>query len=336
MIFRKQPPPRTAPEIPLAQFVLQHAAQLGPKAALIDGASGRTLSYAQLWAQVRHVAKSLAQRGYRKGDVFALYSPNLPEYAVALHAITTMGGVATPVNPHCAPNELAAQLNDARAKCLLTTGAGLNKVLQVVEQTPLREIFTFDTAPRAKHFAELCESILQENELPTDALIDARHDLAVLLYDADNAATLQKEAHTHHAFALGLLQFASNEAGPPPTAHDVFLGVTPFHQPQGLLLLNYALYHGATVVTLPRCEPQAFLHTLQKYRVTRAPLMSPLVELLATDALVEKYDLSALQVIYVGDAALDERSVRRCEARFNCRVKRVNGLTRFDAAAVLS
>lgn len=310
-------PPSTVPEIPLAQFVLQHALQLGAKAALIDGASGRTLSYAQLWTQVRHVAKSLVQRGYRKGDVFAIASPNLPEYAVAFHAITTMGGVVTPVNPRCTPNELTLQLNETHAKCLLTVGACLNQALQIVEQTSLREIFTFDSAPHAKHFAELCESILQENEVPTDALIEPRHDLAALLGETDSP---QKEARTHHSFALSLLQLADSEAAQPPSAHEVFLGSAPFHQPPSFLLLNYALYCGATLVTMPRYEPLAFLHTLQKYRVTRAALSLPLVELLATDTLVEQYDLSTLQMIYVTDAVLAEARAQCCAARLHCHV----------------
>lgn len=326
MSFDNPLPPGTVAEIPLAQFVLQHALQLGAKAALIDGASGRTLSYAQLWTQVRHVAKSLVQRGYRKGDVFALYSPNLPEYAVAFHAITTMGGVVMPVKLRCTPNELAAQLNHARAKCLLTVGACLNHALQIVEQTAVREIFTFDSALHGKHFAELCESILQEHEVPTDALIEPRHDLAVLLGEADNSSAPQKEAHTHHSFALSLLQLASSEAMRPPIAREVFLGSAPFHQPSGLLLFNYALYCGATMVTMPRFEARAFLHTLQKYRVTRAVLRSPLVELLADDALVEQYDLSALQMIYVTDAALDETSAQRCAARLHCRIIQTGNL----------
>lgn len=317
MSFDDQLPPLTVPEIPLTQFVLQHVPQFAKKDALIDGASGRTLSYAQLWAQLRHVAKSLVQRGYRKGDVLALYSPNLPEYAVAFHAITTMGGIVTPVNSCCTPNELAAQLNATQAKCLLTVGACLNHALQIVEQTPVREIFTFDTAPHAKHFAELCESILQEHEVPTDALIEARHDLAVL---PGESAGVQPEPQTHHSFAHSLLQLASNEVAHSPNARAVYLGVAPFHQQAGLLLLNYALYQGATVVTMPRFEPLAFLHTLQKYRVTHAALLSPLVELLATDALVEKYDLSALQTLYVTDPVLNEASAQRCAARLHCRV----------------
>lgn len=329
MSFDNQLPPITVPEIPLAQFVLQHVSQFGKKDALIDGASGRTLSYAQLWAQLRHVAKSLVQRGYRKGDVFALYSPNLPEYAVAFHAITTMGGVLLPVPPHCPPNELAAQLNDARAQCLLTTGAGLNNVWQVVEQTALREVFTFDSAPHAKHFAELCESILQENEVPTDALIEPRHDLALLSSETAEAGAHAQAALTHHAFALNVLQLSALEATPPPTARDVFLGVAPFHQPSSFLLLNYALYHGATVVTMPRFEPRAFLHTLQKYRVTRAQLLPPWLELLATDALVEQYDLAALQTIYAADVALAKTSA----ARLNCRVVGIGELRQTSLAA---
>ncbi|MBI1760438.1 MAG: AMP-binding protein [Acidobacteria bacterium] len=333
MSIDNQLPPITVPEIPLAQFVLQHALQLGAKAALIDGASGRTLSYAQLWTQLRHVAKSLVQRGYRKGDVFALYSPNLPEYAVAFHALTTLGGVVMPVNPRCTPHELSGQLNETQAKCLLTVGACLNHALQVVEQTALREIFTFDSAPHAKHFAELCESILQENEVPTDALIEPRHDLAVWPGAADGP---QNETQTHHSLAHSLLQFANSEAAHSPNPRAVFLGVAPFHQPASLLLLNYALYQGATVVTMPRFELRAFLHTLQKYRVTHAALLSPWVELLATDALVEKYDLSTLQTLYVTDAALAEMGAQRCAARLHCRVKQVGKLGNVSRATAES
>jgi hypothetical protein len=35
----------------------------------------------------RHVASSLAARGLHKGDVFALYCPNLPDYAIAVHGV---------------------------------------------------------------------------------------------------------------------------------------------------------------------------------------------------------------------------------------------------------
>ena len=38
---------------------------------------------------MRGLAAGLAERGFGKGDVFAHYAPNLPEYAVAFHGVAT-------------------------------------------------------------------------------------------------------------------------------------------------------------------------------------------------------------------------------------------------------
>ena len=56
---------------------------LDDKSAFIEAASGRTLSYVQLAESVRAAAAGLAGRGFGKGDVFAHYAPNLPQYAAA-------------------------------------------------------------------------------------------------------------------------------------------------------------------------------------------------------------------------------------------------------------
>ena len=98
-IYRSPFPEVTIPEVPLADFVLAHAAERGDKPALIDGASGRTITYAQLATGVRYAAVGLTKRGFGKGDVFAIYSPNLPEYAIAFHAVARVGGVITTANP---------------------------------------------------------------------------------------------------------------------------------------------------------------------------------------------------------------------------------------------
>ncbi len=79
MIFRGPEPPVAIPNVALTPFLLERAAQRGDKPALIDAASGQTLTYRQ-WAEaVRGTAAGLAGRGLRKGDVLAIYSPNLPD-----------------------------------------------------------------------------------------------------------------------------------------------------------------------------------------------------------------------------------------------------------------
>src|SRR5688500_17908888 len=81
MIFQSPYPTIEIPRTPLTPFVLRQAGRFPDKPALIDGLSGRTLTYGQLAEDVRRAAVGLAQRGFQKGDILAIYAPNLPEYA---------------------------------------------------------------------------------------------------------------------------------------------------------------------------------------------------------------------------------------------------------------
>src|SRR5690242_18186565 len=158
MIFRSPYPDRIIPEVPLTQFVMQKAQQLGDKPALIDGPSGRTISYKQLDGAIRCVASSLAKRGFSKGDVFAIYSPNLPEYAVAFHAVSMLGGTNTTINPLYTADELTAQLKDANAKYLLTIPQFIDKAFQAAEASGIQEVFVLGEAAGATPFASLMQS----------------------------------------------------------------------------------------------------------------------------------------------------------------------------------
>ena len=98
MIVRSTSPDVAIPDVSITEYVLRHAARLGDKPALIDGPTGRTLTYGQLADAVRRAAAGLARLGFRKGDVLAIYSPNLPEYAVVFQAVAMLGGVNTTAN----------------------------------------------------------------------------------------------------------------------------------------------------------------------------------------------------------------------------------------------
>ncbi|HKO58178.1 MAG TPA: AMP-binding protein, partial [Thermoanaerobaculia bacterium] len=99
MIFRAPEAPIDIPEVALTPFLLELAAARGDKAAFIEGPTGRVLTFSGWAAAVRRTAAGLAKRGFRKGDVFAIYSPNLPEYAVVFHAVSLLGGIVTTINP---------------------------------------------------------------------------------------------------------------------------------------------------------------------------------------------------------------------------------------------
>jgi len=172
MIFRSPLPEVEIPEATLTEFVFSRASEHADRPALIDGLSGRSMTYAQLRAAVRAAAAGLARRGLRKGDVLALYSPNLPEYVVAFHAVATLGGIVTPVNPLYTVEELSKQLDDSGAKYLVTVPPLLERAREAAEGRGLRELFVFGEAEGATPFA----SLLEGGGEPPAVEIDPRAD----------------------------------------------------------------------------------------------------------------------------------------------------------------
>ena len=103
MIFRSPYPDVVIPETSVTTYVLSGSQEFAGKTALIDGTTGATTSYGELADAIRRVAGGLAARGFGKGDVLGIYSPNTVEYPIAFHGAAHAGGVVTTVNPHYTP-----------------------------------------------------------------------------------------------------------------------------------------------------------------------------------------------------------------------------------------
>ena len=108
------------PDQPLSAFIFAEAGTRADKPALIDGPSGRTITYGELAQGARALAGGLAARGFAPGEVIGIFSPNLPEYALAFHGIAAAGGAVTTANPLLTADELGQQLSTAKARYLLT------------------------------------------------------------------------------------------------------------------------------------------------------------------------------------------------------------------------
>jgi acyl-CoA synthetase (AMP-forming)/AMP-acid ligase II len=321
VIFRSPYPDVDIPEVSLPAFVLAGAAALGNKPALIDGPTGRTISYAELVRAVRQAAASLARRGFRKGDVFAIYSPNVPEYAVALHAVATLGGIATTANPLSTPRELALQLNDARATYLVTVPELLDRAREATSQAPVKAVFTFGEAAGASPFAGLMEG---DDAVP-DVAIDPRHDLVALPYSSGTTGLPKGVMLTHRNLVANILQ---TSAVVQAREGERSIAVLPFYHIYGFtVLLNISLYQGVTIVTMPRFDLELFLRLMQDYAITRANVVPPIVLALAKHPLVARYDLHALLSITSGSAPLDAVVEQACGERLKCFVAQGYGLT---------
>jgi acyl-CoA synthetase (AMP-forming)/AMP-acid ligase II len=272
---------------------------------------------------VRATAAGLARRGFAKGHVFAIYSPNLPEYTVAFHAVSLLGGVVTTINPSYTVAELGPQLQDSGARCLVTVASCLGKALEAARASGVREVFVFDEdAPEgAMPFASLHEP----GGDPPAVDIDPRQDLVVLPYSSGTTGLPKGVMLTHHNLVANLLQTAQAVGLDPD---EVMLGVLPFFHIYGMVvIMNLGLYVGATVITMPRFDLQQCLELIQKYRITYANVVPPIVLALAKQPLVEQYDLRSLRTLFSGAAPLGENVALAAGARLGCRVLQGYGLT---------
>lgn len=321
MIFKSPYPDVAIPEMALTPFVLQHAQQLADKPALIDGPSGRTLTYGQLAGAIQKVAAGLAGRGFNKGDVFAIYSPNLPEYAIAFHGVALAGGVNTTINPLYTVGELAFQLNDAGAKYLLTIPLFLDKALEAADESGVEEVFVLGEAEGATPFAEL---LAGDGSAPK-VDINPRQDLVVLPYSSGTTGYPKGVMLTHHNLVANCCQIESTGI---INRSDRVLAILPFFHIYGMeVVLNHALQMGATVVTMPRFDLEQFLQLMQNHQITYAPLVPPIVLALAKHPLVDQYDLSKLEMITCGAAPLSEDLAAACSNRLGCLLGQGYGLT---------
>jgi acyl-CoA synthetase (AMP-forming)/AMP-acid ligase II len=202
MIVKSKTADVNIPDVSITEYVLRHAARLGDKPALIDGPTGRTLTYRQLSDGVRRAAAGLAKRGFKKGDVFGIYSPNLPEYAVIFLAVASLGGINTTANPLYTADELAKQLADSRARFLVTVPMFLDKAKEAAKKSGIEEVYVFGTADGATPFSAL----LQAGGDPPAVHINPREDLVVLPYSSGTTGLPKGVMLAHRNLVANLCQ----------------------------------------------------------------------------------------------------------------------------------
>ena len=249
------------PDMPFTDFVLARAGERGDKAALIDGPSGRTITYPELVESVRGLAAGWPRAASPRATCSPIYAPNLPEYAVAFHGVATAGGVNTTANP-------------------LMTGGGARQAARGLGRAAARDRArapreghrggrsgrasrrsSYTARPRARRrshrFVQAGGGAAAGRDRSRQgsdrAAVLERHDRAPQGRDAD-----APEPRREH-----LLRAPTRPPSPrrcEEYARERAIAVLPFFHIYGLVvLMNIPLYRGATVVTMPRFDLAEFL-----------------------------------------------------------------------------
>jgi 4-coumarate--CoA ligase len=320
MIIHRSPfPDVELPEVPITEYVLQAADAHPDRAALIDGPSGRTYTFAELRDRIHRFAGGLVASGFAPGDTLGLMAPNLPEYAIVFHGVAVAGGTVTTINPTYGADEVRFQLQDAGASRLITIGMFADTAKAAIEGTGVSEVLTIDGADGTGNAMALLGSPIEQ--VP----VDVHEDVVVLPYSSGTTGLPKGVMLTHFNLVANIAQ---TRAIFKPREHEVMLCFLPFFHIYGMqVLMNTGLSMGATILTMPRFDLQQALELVQKHKVTRFWAVPPVVLALAKHPIVEQYDLSSLVQVFSGAAPLGADLAAEAAARVKCDVVQGYGMT---------
>ena len=311
-------PPGAIPDLPITTFLAERWRTYGDKTAIIDGVSGRSVPFSELEPRVLAAASKLRAAGFAAGDTLQIHMPNCPEYLIAFHAALVLGGTVSTSNPLYTPHELAHQIADAETRHVITIDMFAPVVAEALAlakserghdgAAPVSVL----GAPGA--FVDVVGGAVAPADADLAAGVGAAHapvapseHVAVLPYSSGTTGLPKGVMLTHRNVVANLVQmFDAPEPYFDSRPDDVGLALLPmFHIYGMVVVLHGALHTGATIVTLPKFEPELFLQTMAARGVTLAYLVPPIVLFLAKHPAARAVPLPKLRSIFSGAAPLD-------------------------------
>ncbi|RMX50070.1 hypothetical protein pdam_00002888 [Pocillopora damicornis] len=282
------------------QFIYQNFDKFGEKTALVDALSGRSYSYKQLKNLTQRFSSALAKRGFKKGDVLAMFLPNVIEYPIIFYGTAFLGGAVSTVNPLYSSQELARQLRVSEAKYIVTIPPLAEKAKDAAALEGIRSVIVVGEAPGCEPLSSFFAD--DGTAFPEFVSINPKKDIVVLPFSSGTTGLSKGVMITHHNLVAGLSVLFSCDVFP---ADSAVLTLLPFYHIYALLcMMGGCLQLGCKVVVMMRFEPDSFLKVMQDYKITDAPLVPPLILFLAKHPLVDKFDLSSLERVNSGAAPL--------------------------------
>lgn len=295
----------------LATILTASAATHGDKPLLQAGDTSFT--YAQVDEISGRVAASLEKLGLEPGDAVAVQLPNVPQFLFTYFGILKAGLTMVPLNPLLTAPEIAYHLTDSDARLLVTFDQFAGPALAGAQDAG--GIAAYVVSPSGSPMpdgARAFEELLAADDTGRVRAMSS-DDTAVLLYTSGTTGRPKGAELTHFQLYMNCT-VAGQLFG--VREDDISLGVLPLFHVFGLSsVLNVVVRFGATLVLVPRFEPEAVVTAIEKHHCTLffgVPTMY--VALLQHD--ITGRDLSSLRAACSGGASIPGEVIRGFEEKF--------------------
>lgn len=283
------------------------------RVAIIDDASSTTTTYAQLGRAMDRFAAWLADDGYGRGDVVAIWAPNSSAWAAAALGAMTAGCVVTGVGPLATDDELLRQLVDCDAKVLVAFTPFADRAQSMRGRTAVERVVAFGPGPTPDGVTTM-DDVMSGSGASVDLDLVREDDVALLPYSSGTTGMPKGVELTHGSLVSVLRQ---NTAVIEPTTDDVFLAIAPFPHIMGVVVtLLLPLSAGAAVLAMSRYDGDTFADSCVRHGVTFFIAAPPMAPLFVIHPQLDPANLPGIRSITFGGAPLPADHEEAIAARY--------------------
>ena len=307
-----------------------HAANSPHRTAFVFGE--RRFTFAQVDERVDRMANAFRASGLKPGDSVVVMLRNRPECLEIGAAMSRISGGAVSVSWRSTPAELAYLVNHSGARAIY---------------------FESDLWPTLDAASDKFERIDRDGFHPVGGEIDGLVSLESMLEKSSieklegteatviiyTSGTTGKPKGAVRKISNGqIVGFAAFIGETPMQVDDRHLVVCPLYHSTGLGFLGLSLMLGSTVVIAREFDPEQFLATVQRERITTTAIVPTMLHRLMSlpDEVFDKYDTRSLRMIVVGGAQLPPTLAVRTLDRFGPVLYNFYGATETGLVTVAS
>ncbi|GGD15536.1 long-chain fatty acid--CoA ligase [Pontibacillus salipaludis] len=285
---------------------------------------GSEISYRTFKEEAGALAGYLQHKlNVEKGEPVLIFMQNSPQYAVSFYGINRADALVVPINPMLTSEELAFFIQDSQIKNAIVGQELYDRVQPLLKSTSLESIVvaSYSDYLPAEHMEDLPPEVLAPRQSfhhagtyywkdalaaglspkPAEAGPD---DLCVMPYTSGTTGKPKGCMHTNstvQANAVSAYNWVSI------TMDSVHLTTLPLFHVTGMLhSLHAPVYGGCTMVIVTRWDREMAAKMIEENQVTHWVMISTMLIDFLSNPTLSSYDISSLQVLAGGGAALPE------------------------------
>ena len=301
------------------QFLESVAKRVPNKTAIIY--RDRTYTYREFIARVHRLAAVLRSNGVGHRDRVGILCHNSSEYLEVVFACVMIGAVCVQYNWRLSPGEVRNLINRSGPR-LIFFSAHFAECYTAIY--PLcSEKITWISVDGILQNAKRYETLMEGGAPAQMCWEGGGEDIALQIYTSGTTGAPKGVMLSHRAVITHAL---CNIIDCHWKNSDVFLCILPLFHASSSGTYN-SLLSGATVVIHERFHEEAYLESINTYRVTRLSLTPTMLKSLLGSGKMKQYDLTSVQSIVYGAAPITETVLKNSLEYFHCDFYQLYGMT---------